>query len=409
MDIEKRGEEYVVNYAKTIIDACGARLPGSDEEAKAVPIIADFMKDATKNDVVVEPFKLAPCASIGAIPIFGVWGLIAVALSFLSSIASLILACFTLLAAILQVFTYTGALDFLFPKATSHNVYSTLEPPKGDAKYTILLGGHSDSSWCWNHALKNPKTMPLKVVTGIVGLVALIAVSSIRIHFGQLFLLSSNPTVLEIILFVAPVLFIPGFLLLIKYLSYNKAIASPGAMDNLTGCAYSTFVAKYFQENPDKHPDNCRIICSTLGAEEAGLKGSLAFCKKHKDDGMLDNLYFLNIDSIRDYDHFNVVKGDTWLFSKFDKDLINISQKAMEKHAGKAGVIANPVGGCDSTPFSRKGVKTVTLIAQNPIATNYYHTTNDTVDGLDRRTLQKFTSVIIDIVEDVAKYHESTK
>ena len=69
---------------------------------------------------------------------------------------------------------------------------------------------------------------------------------------------------------------------------------------------------------------------------------------------------------------------------KFDMELGDMLYESLQELGlvKKTGRIWNPVGGCDSTPFCRAGVKTITFAAQNPIATNYYHTSNDKSDRL---------------------------
>lgn len=406
METGKEGAKFVYNFAKKIIDYTGPRLPGSEEEAKAVPLICEEMEKATGNKAVIEPFTLYPRASLGAISLLGSIALTGTILSFVSPFISLTVAVLCLIFAIVQVFTYSGKFDFLFKKSTSNNVYSTIEPASGDAKYTIMFSGHNDSSWCWKLALKNPDTMIIKLGLGIFSLVMIIAFSIMRIANNYLFLISLDAGIKEIIYYALPILCIPGFYFLTQYVSWDKTIASPGAMDNLTGVGFGIFMAKYYHENPDKQPKNCRIICAGLGSEEAGLKGSMAFVKKHKDDGMLNNLYLVNLDSIRDWEHFNVIKGDLWLGSHFDENMVKMGSDSMKEVGRKGGIIINPVGGCDSTSFYRKGVKTVTMIAQNPVATNYYHTSNDTVDGLDMNTLEKFTEALVIMTDKVAAYAE---
>ena len=65
-----------------------------------------------------------------------------------------------------------------------------------------------------------------------------------------------------------------GSAFLIMWADPDPRNASRGAMDNASGCAISYVVTKYFKENPDKMPKNCRIIDFNCGSEEAGLRGS---------------------------------------------------------------------------------------------------------------------------------------
>ncbi len=408
MSTAKQGAKMIFDFCKVIIDKHGPRLPGSEEEKAAQADIAKIMENATGVKPTVEKFKLAPRASIGAIPYLGYAGFAALALYYIHPVASFIVSLCTLIFAVVQVFTYKGWFDKLFKQEESCNVYSVMDG-KGPIDHTIVFSGHADSSWLWQMAAKNPKTMILRTVLGVVGVVSIIIGSLLRFFAGMWSVV--KPEEMHkgyyIFLLVVPLLFVYGLYSLCIYLSHDKKKASPGAMDNLTGVGASIFMGKYFKENPDKLPDNCRVIIASLGSEEAGLKGSEAFMKAHAGDkDLLINPYFFNIDSLRDYEHFNAVKGDSWLMSKFDDDMKNMLVKAFENAGVKPNIISNPVGGCDSTPICRAGYKTITFAAQKPDVTNYYHTYRDTCDGLDMNTLEKSVDIIIDVTEQIHEHHK---
>ncbi len=407
MTTAQQGAKIIFDFIKDIIDKHGPRLPGSAEEAAAQKDIAKYMEEATGVKPTVEKFMLAPRASIGAIPYLGIAGFIALALYYIHPIPAFIVSFCTLIFAVVQVFMYKGWFDKLFKQEESSNVYSVIDG-KGEIDHTIVYSGHADSSWLWNMAVKNPKTMILRTVYGVVGVVAIIVGSVIRfiVDMPSVFSHEGVSTPLYIFLVVAPLLFIPGIYSLCIYLSHDKKKASPGAMDNLSGVGAAIYMGQYFKENPDKLPDNCRIIVASLGSEEAGLKGSEAFMKAHAGDkDLLINPYFFNIDSLRDYDHFNAVKGDSWLMTKFDEDMQNMLVKAFENAGVKPNIISNPVGGCDSTPICRSGYKTITFAAQNPVVTDYYHTYNDTCEGLDMNTLEKSVDIILDVTNQIHEHH----
>ena len=191
-------------------------------------------------------------------------------------------------------------------------------------------------------------------------------------------------SVLQWVALLLPIPFLPGLYFLTQFLNHDKSVASPGAMDNLTGIGINMEVAKYYNEHPDMLPDNCRLICAGLGCEESGLKGSSAFVKKHKNEEFFKHLYVVNLDSISDYDYFEVVTGDPLQFANYPKDMVDIAYDSLQE-AGvvrKTGKIVNPIGGNDATPFHKAGAKAITIAAQNPIPTNYYHTRNDRTDRL---------------------------
>ncbi len=408
MSTAQQGAKMIFDFCKVIIDKHGPRLPGSAEEKAAQKDIAAIMENATGVKPKVEKFMLAPRASIGAIPYLGYAGFIALALYYIHPIPAFIVSLCTLLFAVVQVFTYKGWFDRFFKQEESCNVYSVMDG-KGPIDHTIVFSGHADSSWLWQMAAKNPKTMILRTVLGVVGVVSIIIGSLLRFFAGMWSVIKPEElsTGYYLFLLITPLLFIYGLYSLCVYLTHDKKKASPGAMDNLTGVGASIFMGKYFKENPDKLPDNCRVIIASLGSEEAGLKGSEAFMKAHAgDEKLLINPYFFNIDSLRDYEHFNAVKGDSWLMSKFDDDMKNMLVKAFENAGVKPNIIVNPVGGCDSTPICRAGYKTITFAAQKPDVTDYYHTYRDTCDGLDMNTLEKSVDIIIDVTEQIHEHHK---
>ena len=414
----KAGAQYAYDYIKGIIDKTGPRLPGTEEERQGAMLTAEIMEGISGKKAVVEEFDLHPNASIGAIPVVGFLGLICFALYYLSPIATLVLSTFTLLFAIAQIFTYSGTFDFLFPKKRSQNVYTSIDPEEGEElKYTICFSAHMDSCWCWNHSLRNPKTAIPKIVVGIVGFVLLIIMSAVAVGVGMYSFQTisdlavktelSGRDILQIVLYVLPLITVPGSYWLSDYLTWDKKKASPGAMDNLSGIGIFLAYAEYIKAHPEVRPEGCRLMFAAMGAEEASLKGSFAFCKKHKDDGLLENMYHINLDSFRDDEHFAAVIGDLWLGSRFDRQLIEVSKEAMREALGEDATekcpseMFNPVGGCDSTPFCRAGVKTVTLVAQNPTLTDYYHTSKDTVEGLSMYSLEKGFETVVRLVPKI--------
>ena len=71
------------------------------------------------------------------------------------------------------------------------------------------------------------------------------------------------------------------------------------------------------------------------------------------------------------------------------------------------GCIHNPVGGCDSTPMTRGGIKSVTFAAQNPMLTWYYHTFHDRAERFEMEpTVGRGFDVVISVIDKIAKFQE---
>lgn len=423
---------------ETAANEIGSRLPGSDGERKFADFMADKL-DSIGIKPVKEKFLVAPRASIGGIPYAGWVGIICALLmivalafaslgSYIAATAVFGLVFFACVATVIwlvcSVFLYKTWFDFAFHQEVSQNVYGEVTPDDGKYDYTIMLSAHTDTSWNWKHSALckggNPAPAFIKMGIGIVAFFFLFASAALFFILGMMAhtatfsadagvmirLAEINEGVLKFqtaLYVLLPAFVIPGCFLLTLWADKNPRTASPGAMDNATGIGIAYAVTKYFKENPDKMPANCRIIDFNCGSEEAGLRGSIAFTRKHKGEDILKNCYNINIDSVADKDFFEVVHGDTWQFTRFDKDLEQMFLDAMrEAGIDKPGNIVNPVGGCDSTPFAKAGVKSITFAAQNPVLTNYYHTFYDTADRFDVDTVHLGLDVVLRVIDKIA-------
>ena len=145
----------IVSYAAKKI---GSRLPGSDGEKK----YADYMGDKLK-EIGIEPkqeeFAVSPRSGIGGLSYAG-WA------GFILSVAAYIalgvpsvwfgMAAFgivTLIWLVASCFLYKTWFDMFFPQEISQNTYGELLPPDGKYDYTIILSGHTDTSWCWRQSI----------------------------------------------------------------------------------------------------------------------------------------------------------------------------------------------------------------------------------------------------------------
>lgn len=421
----------IVNHAAKKI---GSRLPGSDGEKK----YADYMGEKLR-EIGIEPkqeeFAVSPRSGIGGLSYAGWAGFILSVLAYFALQLQAVwfgMAGFGIIMVIWLVFScffYKTWFDMFFPQEISQNTYGVLEPEDGKADYTIILSGHTDTSWCWRHSehIYKYKDKPIigmlatygKVGFGAICVFFMIGVSvAMSVIYGAQYLgagwamnvlYSESFRNFQFAMFFLPIITAIGSLFVVMWGDPNPRNASRGAMDNATGCALSYAVIKYFKENPDKMPKNCRIVDCNVGSEEAGLRGSMAFAKEHKDDELTKNAWNINIDSVADKEYFEVVIKDDWQGVRFDKDL-----EAMFKESFKdAGVLSktnycihNPVGGCDSTPMTRAGIKSVTFAAQNPELTYYYHTWRDMPERFEMETVGDGFDVILGVIDRIAKFQE---
>lgn len=431
---KKYGEEAyeIVEYASKKV---GSRLPGSDGEKEYAEYMGGKMKE-----IGVEPkfeeFFVSPRAGIGGLSYAGWYGVVISALIYFAlqitslwigmGIASIIAICWL----VFSCFFYKTWFDMFFHREISRNVYGSVEPEDGKVDYNIILSGHLDTSWCWRHS-ENAYKYKDKPIMGLVTTYAKVGFGAVCFFFlcivsmfmavvytGEMcgaawatsLIDSAFFSNLKVALHFLPILTAIGCAFVVMWGDPSERNASRGAMDNATGCALSFEVLKYFKENPDKLPKGCRITALNVGSEEAGLRGSMAFAQEHKNDDLTKNTWNINIDSVADKDYFEVVIKDDWQGCRFDTDLEKMFKQTFKEldipSLSKDHCIHNPVGGCDSTPMTKAGVKSVTFAAQNPMLTYYYHTWHDMPERFEAETVCKGFDVCLGVIDKISAFQQ---
>lgn len=415
-------------------EAFGSRLPGSEGERK----YADFMGSKLEEIGIKakkEEFAVSPRSGIGGLPYAGWVGIILSVLTYFAfgnpSIWFLMgfIGIAMVVWLVFSCFLYKPWFDMFFKQKISQNVYGELVPEDGKYDYTIILSGHTDTSWNWKHS-ENASKYPESPVYGLITTYGKVGFGAVCVFFmvgvsvfmavvnaGQLFsaewaseIVNRNSTEIFVnLMHFIPAITAIGSAFVAMWNDASEENASKGAMDNATGCALSYAVIKYFKENPEKMPKNCRIVDCNVGSEEAGLRGSMAFVHKHRNDDLTQNAWNINIDSVADKEYFEVVIKDDWQGCRFDTDLEKMFKDTFEEMGIESktnGCIHNPVGGCDSTPMTRGGIKSVTFAAQNPMLTWYYHTFHDKADRFEMETVGMGFDVVLSVIDKIAKFQE---
>ena len=395
-------EEYVpeeMNFIKDISENIGPRLSGSEAEKRGAEAIAHYFEQITGN-VQKETFWLHPMAFIGWIPVAGILGILGAIVFAWVPWITLIITFLVLSFMIIQFIKYLSMFDFLFPRAKSQNIYSIVEPPSGEVKFTLIFSAHMDSSMEWPLNVKNPKSLRYKIFFGIGSAVVLLLLSILRTleliigpGFGVGFSLQWTDFL------VIPIVF--GFLYIVKFLSWNTKRASPGAMDNLSGIAIAQTVTKYFITHPDQSPWNCRILLIGFGSEEAGLRGSRAFAKLHQNDLLKGAVWMMNIDGVGDAYSFNLLQGEIMLAEKYDEEFTAMLRTAYERAGVKYNTFWLDVGASDAISLIRLKKKAITFSAQDNSPRENYHTHLDTVDRIDPQAIEKMNEIVLDVVDQI--------
>jgi aminopeptidase YwaD len=391
---------YQRGFIQRIIDRCGPRLPGSKEEKRAAGLIADEFMSVAGN-VAVEEFTYAAKACIGAIPAIGAGLMIAGLFFFWHPLVTIIMVTALLVFAIPQIILYREWFDSFFPKSTSRNVYSIIDPP-GGTKYvraTLVLSGHLDSSWHCPHFAEKSHRARFKLNAGVISALLLLVIAVAR--FLGTDYLGVIPWSMWWTMLAVPPLF-AGFYFLYRYLVYDKTEASPGAMDDLSGIATILGMARFYRAQRKKRPRNIRVLLVAFGAEEAGLRGSRAFVRRHCGDLLAGNVWVLNVDGVADKDDFLCIDGEAWQMVRYDREYVDMVERVMKDMGLDYHRWTLDAGGTDSAEFVKGGIaKAITVAAQDRTPRFNYHTRYDTLDNIDPDAQKLMNVLCMRIVEQI--------
>lgn len=280
--IDKKDEyaQYMLDEITHICKDFEKRDPGSKGELQACEYMADVLKkDCGCERADVESFKENPGSFFGWIYFTITMVLLAIALFFFCPLISIILIVGGLIIAFMQFGLYKKFVDKFFPEKTGHNV-TAIKKCKGEVKRRILFNGHPDAAWEWpvNYKLGGVGFEGHAIICGI-GAIYYIVVSAMYIaQFGVHFAavdFSSTPVKMALWGFI----FVPFLIGL--YWMWNEDRIVDGANDNLSGCYMGIAVMKALQD-AGITLENTEVGVILTGSEEAGLRGSKAWCEAHK-------------------------------------------------------------------------------------------------------------------------------
>jgi Zn-dependent M28 family amino/carboxypeptidase len=184
---------------------------------------------------------------------------------------------------------------------------------------------------------------------------------------------------------------------------YISKRESPGAGDNIIGCAIGIKLAEIFQ-NPENVLQNSRIVVLLTDGEEVGQKGAKFFIKNNQDLLKNTKTIIINIDSIYEYEDISLVRRDRNGFSRLSSDLlIDIRTVAMDLgHAFKTISIPFGGGGTDAGQFARNKIKTINIIGTPTNAFRkeiVFHTMKDSPEKISNKAV----CAVIEVVSEYLK------
>lgn len=375
---------------KKVCKEIGPRPSGSEAELKAEEFMAKQTGKAA-DSVATESFPVANKAFFGWTKIDGVLLFIAsLFLFFKMPVVSLACALIATICLMGEFLFYKEFLDRFYKKQTSYNTMLTRKPT-GEVKRRIIFAGHADSSFEWRYThLIGPGMMYFVFIYAAIGLGYNIVFSIVSLAQGNLIM----PSVEAISWYSwAALAFLPAFVLLFFFIDYNTCV--DGANDNLTGCMVGAAVLKFLDDNNIRF-ENTEVVAFFSGSEEAGLRGTKDYAKKHLDELKEVETVFVALDTFKDYDDMFIYNRDMSGLTKHDEKACKLLKKAAQ-NAGidmKYSVIF--AGASDAAAMTQAGIPSVSLAAMNPGPPRYYHTRRDTADIIDLKTIEKGIEIALE-------------
>lgn len=387
--IAKKDEaaKYMVDEITHICKNFEKRAPGSKGEKQACDYMAQVLKkDCGCDSAEVEAFKENPGSFYGWIFFTITFVLLAVAVFFFFPLASIILIAAGLAIVLAEFGFYKLLIDPIFPEKTGHNV-TAIKKCKGETKRRIVFNGHPDAAWEWpvNYALGGVGFEGHAVICG-AGAVYYIVISIMYlakhgIAFGAADV--SDPIVKAALW---GLIFVPFLIGLYFMVNYRRVV--DGANDNLSGCYMGIAILKYLKDEGIEL-ENTELAVVLTGSEEAGLRGSKAWCEQHKNDFKDVPTFIFSYDTIHDPKYLMTNYRDLNGTVAADKDVSDLFMEAA-KEAGipcKKGWVPPLGGATDSAAFAQAGFRATGITGLNHKLEDYYHTRRDSYDNMNEEGL----------------------
>ena len=403
MEAKDRMAQFMVEHITTICKYLPKRSPGSDGEKLACEYMRDQMeRECGCTRTSIEPFKVTPDSFYGWIYISVTCALIQMVMYFFFPMVGAIVMGIGLIVMVLQFGLYIKAIDFFFTTKTSHNL-TAIRPASGETKCRVLFNGHVDAAWNFPvNERWGGVAYTIHVLASIAGILYMFILSIVRTVMTGVKLDILTPTSQPALFWlgIASVVFLP--LIIGLYWMWDEKVVVDGANDNLTGCYMSIAILKALEE-AGVQLEHTEVGVVISGSEEAGLRGTKAWCALHK--GEFDDVptFIYSFDTLHDERFLMVNYRDLNGTVEVDKATSDrFMQSAEELGIPCTRGMVPPFGGAtDSAAFAQAGYKVAGITALNHVLEDYYHTIHDTYDNLNPKCLADTFAVTVNCLRHI--------
>ena len=367
---------YAYDIVKTICLNVGPGLSGSSQERERADIIKKELESHLGfSNVEIEEFNVAPDAFLGSFPISAFLILIATLLNismgkftgiapWITSIVALVFSISAVLLIVFEFILYFEIIDPFLKKKKSVNVIGKLSKPETkNVKHLLILSGHHDSALelTWLRFLKYGFFIPLATI--FIGFILLIFMNIIQ----MVGVATNNVDLVQIgTIGWVPLAFpiVPSIIFAMFFSRGRKnGGIVPGAVDNLSASALSVAMCRFLVKNPSYIPDDTEVRFISFGSEEAGIRGSRNYVKRHLEELKHLDVRLLNFEMVA-YPEIAILTSDVNNTVKNSPEMVKSVIEAAERAGVPYEVKPYPRGGggSDAGSFSQAGLKATTLL-----------------------------------------------
>jgi aminopeptidase YwaD len=378
----------IFDLTRSMISRFGPRLPGSKACLDAAAFLRNEWKTAC-DTASLQHFQQTP-GSFYTLPAIIVGSYAAGSILFFLQgkflFAAFFVYSFGMLFFIHQFLFLGTFFDRFFPKRPGCNVWGTIEP-KGEARQTVILGGHHDSTLNCRFLEKHQEWYAFRLILPIAFFTAATAVSAILAirHLAGPGPLGSPFARISCIGIGI------GFLFVLPLLRYNGATGTPGAGDNLMSSILCARIPETISRihGPLEHT---RLIVLSTDGEENGQRGSRIFARHILSHEHTPKVYAVTIDCIYKKSDLAFVKRERNGTVAMSRSLLEKAERLSREN--RYGIRTRSIppggGGTDAAQFQRAGIESLSIIG---ISTHLirkgivYHTSRDIVENIEPKAV----------------------
>lgn len=395
--------KYMTDGIRYICDNFKERAPGTHSERKAQKFLKAQLEEWA-DEVEMEDFELHPHAFMGWIPMAGIICILSVIFYWITykgavnnpalAVISVVLTLFALSCLVIEFLMYREYVDFIFPKRISRNVMARRKPT-GEVKRRIVFCGHTDAANEWTYSLhgglKSLATVMGGSIGGLIGICIFDIIWLIYDIAGGMYI-----SKFWLVMGIIQLILIPFFVAILFFINWKVVV--DGANDNLTADFISMAVLKEMADN-NKRYENTEVCCLLTGSEEAGLRGAVAYAKRHQEELKATETVVISMDTMREIEQLQIYTQGCTGTQKNSNAIGELLYEAGVNCGIEMKETDIYPGAVDAEGFSRYGIEAVGFCGVNHDPKTYYHTRLDTADNISEECINLSLDICLEAAE----------